>query len=131
MSNFLKVKNYLLDLNYAIVKEDESNDLFIINAEEKGIVNMLLDCEGDVLILEQHIFDTPKDDIQTFKRLLQINRSVVHGAFVLDEDGKRVIFRDTLQLSNLDLNELESSINALSLSLAENAGEFIRLANAN
>lgn len=131
MSNFLKVKNYLLDLNYAIVKEDESNDLFIISAEEKGIVNMLLDCEGDVLILEQHIFDTPKEDIQTFKRLLQINRSVVHGAFVLDEDGKRVIFRDTLQLSNLDLNELESSINALSLSLAENAGEFIRLAHAN
>ena len=60
-----------------------------------------------------------------FKRLLQINRTVVHGAFVLDENGKNVIFRDTLQLENLDKNELEGSINSLSLALAEYANELI------
>jgi len=60
-----------------------------------------------------------------YKRLLQMNRTLVHGAFVLDEAGESVLFRDTLQLENLDLNELEGSINALSLALAENANELI------
>ena len=128
MSNFQKVKNYLLDLGYTISKEDEQEELFIVNAEEKGVVNMIVDCEGDVLVIEQHIFDCPSDNLQTFKSLLQINRSVIHGAYVLDEEGKKVIFRDTLQLSSLDSNELESSINALSFSLAENAGNFIGFA---
>ena len=43
----------------------------------------------------------------------------------MDEEGKKVIFRDTLQLENLDKNELEGSINALSIALAEYAGELI------
>jgi hypothetical protein len=58
-------------------------------------------------------------------RLLQMNRYMVHGAFVIDEDKKKVIWRDTLQLENLDLNELQGSINALSLAINENAGELL------
>jgi hypothetical protein len=69
--------------------------------------------------------DVPKNTEGFFKRLLQMNRTLVHGAFVLDEEGAKVIFRDTLQLENLDKNELEGSINALSIALAEYAGELI------
>ena len=54
-----------------------------------------------------------------------MNRTLVHGAFVLDEEGRRVLFRDTLQLANLDLNEVEGMVEALSLALAENAAELI------
>ena len=49
----------------------------------------------------------PKDSSDFCKRLLQINRTLVHGAFVLDEEGTTLLFRDTLQLENLDRNELE------------------------
>ena len=59
------------------------------------------------------------------RRLLQMNNTLVHGAFVLDETGERIFFRDTLQLANLDLNELESSIRALSLALAEYGSELL------
>jgi hypothetical protein len=69
--------------------------------------------------------DVPQEKGGLYKRLLQMNRTLVHGAFALDEEGKRVIFRDTLQLENLDKNELEGSINALSIALAEYAGELI------
>ena len=54
-----------------------------------------------------------------------MNRSIVHGAFAVDEDGKMVLFRDTLQLENLDLNEVDGTIEALSLALAEFAEELI------
>ncbi|MBT6225163.1 MAG: molecular chaperone Tir, partial [Candidatus Scalindua sp.] len=40
------------------------------------------------------------------------------------------IFRDTLQLENLDKNELEASITALSIALAEYAGELIEFSKS-
>jgi hypothetical protein len=59
-----------------------------------------------------------------------MNRELVHGAFVLDEGGELVIFRDSLQLENLDLNEIEASINALGLGLASFADELIDFAKS-
>ena len=50
--------------------------------------------------------DMSPDNTNAYKRLLQINREVVHGAFVLNGDATMLLFRDTLQLSNLDHNEL-------------------------
>jgi hypothetical protein len=53
---------------------------------------------------------------------------LVHGAFVLNEEGTTLLFRDTLQLENLDRNELEGSIDALSLAMAEYGGELVSFA---
>ena len=58
-------------------------------------------------------------------QLLQKNRDIVHGAFVIDETGKKVIFRDTLQIENLDLNEIEGTLTSLSLLLSEYSNEII------
>jgi len=57
--------------------------------------------------------------------LLQMNRTLVHGAFALTEDGKHILFRDTLCLEHLDLNEVQWTIEALSLAMAEHAAELI------
>lgn len=123
--NLQKVKEYLDELELSISSEDETEEMVIIDDEEKGIKNLIIDCEDPVLVIEQVIMDVPQNTEGFFKRLLQMNRTLVHGAFVLDDEGKKVIFRDTLQLANLDKNELEGSINALSIGLAEYAGELI------
>jgi hypothetical protein len=119
------VKEYLLNLDLSIVSENEGEELVVVEDQENGITNLIIDCEAPIVILEQLIMETPKEPGDFFKRLLQINRTLVHGAFVLDEEGGRVFFRDTLQLANLDQNELEGSIDALSLALAENGSELI------
>jgi hypothetical protein len=123
--NLKKVKSYLEELGFSISSENTKEELVVIDDEEKGINNLIIDCEQPILVIEQIIMEVPGKVNDFFKRLLQINRTVVHGAFVLDENGKNVIFRDTLQLENLDKNELEGSINSLSLALAENANELI------
>jgi hypothetical protein len=123
--NLQKVKDYLEELEFSISSEDAAEELVVIDDEEKGIKNLIIDCEDPVLVLEQVIMDIPQDTEGFFKRLLQMNRTLVHGAFVLDEKATKVIFRDTLQLENLDRNELDGSINALSIALAEYAGELI------
>jgi hypothetical protein len=119
------VKTFLLDLGYVITDEDEAQELVVVKDEENGISNLIVDCEDPILILEQMIVPVPVNTGNLFQRLLQMNRTLVHGAFVLDEESKVVLFRDTLQLENLDLNELEGSIGALSLALAENANELL------
>lgn len=123
--NMQLVKKYLLDLNLNITHEEPSQELVIVEDEENGIRNLIIDCEPPIVILEQLIMKVPKQPRDFFEKLLKINRTLVHGAFVLDEEGKFVYFRDTLQLAHLDLNELEASIKALSLALAENAALFL------
>lgn len=122
---FEKVKVFLVDMGYAISQENAEEELVIVNDEESGIKNLIVDCEDPILILEQMILRVPEKSGDLFRRLLQMNRTLVHGAFVLDEEGKMVLFRDTLRLENLDQNELEGSIKALGLALAENAGELL------
>lgn len=124
--SFSKVKEYLLKLNYHIELENEDDGILIIDNEENGIRNLVIGCSDPILIMEQYLFDLKQDNIEVFKGLLIKNRDIVHGAFVLNETGNKVIFRDTLQLKNLDLNELEGSINSLIVLLGEFANEIIR-----
>ena len=124
-ANFEKVKGFLLDLDLNITHENEAEELVVVQDEESGISNLIVDCEDQIVIFEQPIMPVPKDSADFYKRLLQMNRTLVHGAFVLNEDASMIFFRDTLQLENLDKNELEGSISALSLALAENAAELL------
>ncbi len=129
MEHFEKVKEYLGELGFEIKREDAKDEIIVIDDEDQGINNLVIDCEYPILILEQLIFelkDRPSEGI--YRGLLQMNRNLVHGAFAIDDSGKKVLFRDTLQLDNLDLNELEGSINALSVAMAENFEDLIRFA---
>jgi len=130
MGHFEKVKNYLLEMGFSIDSEDTEEELCVINDEDRGINNLVVDCEDPILILEQLIMPVAGGSAESFKRLLQLNRSLVHGAYALDEDGKTLLFRDTLQLENLDLNELEGSIDALSLAMAEHGAELLEIAKS-
>ncbi len=125
---FEMVKQFLFDMELPIVSEDPAEALVVVDDEDNGIKNLVIDCEDPILVLEQLIMKMPKNPGDLYKRLLQMNRSLVHGAFVLDEDGESILFRDTLQLENLDRNELEASIHSLSLALAEFSSELLEYA---
>lgn len=122
------IKQYLFDMKISIVSEDPAEELVVVDDEENGIKNLVIDCEEPILVLEQVIMKVPKEPDKLFKRLLQMNRELVHGAFALDENGEIILFRDTLQMENIDRNEVEGSIHALSLALAEYSSELISYA---
>ncbi|MEN8120856.1 MAG: YbjN domain-containing protein [Bacteroidota bacterium] len=127
-NSFLKVKNYLLELEFTIVEENKSENVLVIEKEDEGISNMILICSDPILIMEQFLFEMKADDATVYKSLLQKNQDIIHGAFVLDVSGTKVLFRDTLQLENLDLNELEGSINSLVFLLSEYSGKILEFA---
>jgi len=128
MADFEKVKDFILDMGFVLSHEDSQEELIVIDDEERAIKNLVIDCEAPTLILEQVIMPIPEGSSNFCKRLLQMNRTLVHGAFVLDDEGTTLLFRDTLQLENLDRNELEGSIDALSLALAEYGSELVSFA---
>jgi hypothetical protein len=127
MTDFEKVKSYLIELEYNILSEDIEEELFVVEKEDAGINNLIIDCEDEIHIFEQLIMELQVDSAQVYKDLLIKNREIVHGAFVLAEDGKSLIFRDTLQLKNLDLNELEGTLNSLGLLLGEYGETLINI----
>ncbi|HAI38299.1 MAG TPA: molecular chaperone Tir, partial [Maribacter sp.] len=96
-----------------------------VEKEDSGIKNLILGVSPPILIMEQFIFSVHNQSEKIFKSLLQKNRDIIHGAFVLDETANRVIFRDTLQIENMDLNEFEASLNSLSLLMSEYSDKII------
>jgi len=123
--HFQLVKDYLLQLNFNITHENQGDGIIMVSKENEGINNLILGVALPILIIEQHIFNIKNKNEFVYRNLLQKNRDIVHGAFVLDETGDKVIFRDTLQLENLDLNELEGTLNSLSLLLSEYSQQII------
>ena len=125
-NHFQKVKAYLNELGYIINFEDEPDGVFVIEHQSNGIVNMAIGCAFPILIFEQYLFEIEEGQSEVFRSLLQKNRDIIHGAFALDESGTKVIFRDTLQLENLDLNEIEATLNSLGLLLSEYSDEILK-----
>lgn len=123
--HFDKVKNYLIDLEFTILKEDSNEELFVVEKEDSGITNLIIDCEDSILIIEGVLFEIKNKQSSVFEELLVKNREIIHGAFALDQSRTKVLFRDTLQLENLDLNELAATLNSLELLLSEYSSQII------
>ncbi len=126
-SYFEKVREYLLELDFTIVQEDESDGVFVVDKEDEGMKNVVLIVADPMLIVEQFIFDIKNPSEEVYKKLLTKNRDIIHGAFALDDTGTKVFFRNTHECENLDLNEIEATLNSLALLLSEYADEIIEL----
>lgn len=122
---FKKVETFITKLGYSISYRNEKEGIFCIESESDGIKNLIIGVAPPILILEQYLFTLKSDDKEILKSLLKKNRDIIHGAFVLDEEGKKVIFRYTMQVENLDMNELEGALNSLGLLLGEYYEEII------
>ena len=127
--HFTQVKAFLQDLDLAIEEEIEAEHLVVVSDEDRGIHKLIVDCEEPILILEQAIMPVPSGGTDIYRRLLEINRTLIHGAFAIDEETNTILFRDTLRLDTLDRGEIEGTINALGLALAENAQELLSFSN--
>jgi hypothetical protein len=123
--NFLKVKNYLTDLGFEITLENRDEGVLIVQNYDYAVTNLVIGVADPLVIIEQYLFSKSNADASFYRTLLMKNQDIIHGAFVIDETGEKILFRDTLQVENLDLNELEATINSLSLLLSEYSDELI------
>jgi len=122
---FSKIENFISNIGYDIFYKDEKEGVFIIQNDLDGIHNLIVGIANPILIFEQYLFTISNESMELFKSLLIKNRDMIHGGFALTEDGKKVIFRYTLQISNIDQNEFDAAINSLSLLISEYYNQLI------
>ena len=119
------IKSFLQNLQLEIKEENPKEGIFIVSNEPEGVSNLIICVASPIVIFEQFIFEIKEQGDHVYKSLLQKNRDIIHGAFVLDDSGRKVIFRDSLQVENLDQNEFEATINSLSVLLSEYSEQII------
>jgi hypothetical protein len=59
MADFNTVKQFLLDLQVSIVDEDAAECILIVEDEDRGLKNLVVDCEDPIVIFEQVILPVP------------------------------------------------------------------------
>jgi len=124
MATYEDVKRMVVELGLEIKEEIPEEEVIVVEDEERGIKNMVIDCEGEVLIIEQPIGKVSKDHYGWF---LERNRDLPFGAFSLDSQDGIVLYRQTLRLDTLDYEELESSISSLEIFFAEWGDELLKM----
>jgi hypothetical protein len=125
MNTIETIEDFALRLDCKILYKNEQSGILKIDNQADGIHNLILGFAPPILIMEQYLFSFREGNTEMFKKLLQKNRDTIHGAFVISEEGNRVLFRYTMQLQNLDFNEFESALNSLGLLVSEFSQQII------
>ena len=94
--------------------------------EDRGVNHLIVDCEDPILIIEQANYAHSQ---HPWRSVQKVARNESHTSFTgrlpWTMKPARFFFRDTLRLDTLDRSELEGSITALELALADNAAELL------
>ncbi|HOJ50721.1 MAG TPA: hypothetical protein PKW55_07915 [Spirochaetota bacterium] len=116
------IEEYLIRGAYIFKKIDEKT--WVIEDQYENIDNMVIHYQDPLIILRLKLMPIPESNREEFyEKLLRLNaESLVHGAYALE--GNNVIIVDTLEGENLDFNELQASIDAIQLALANDYNQL-------
>jgi hypothetical protein len=70
MVDFDTVKRFVQELQLAIIDEDPTEGIVVVEDEERGLKHLVLNCEDPLLIFKQRILDVPMPPGELFQRLL-------------------------------------------------------------
>jgi len=99
--------------------EDVGDNTWVVQDEDKGLQNVVVVYEDPIVIIRVKVTEVPLEGkCAFFEELLRLNASeMVHGAYGLDGDS--IIVLNTLVSQTMDLEELQASLDSISLSVAQ------------
>ena len=114
-----RIERYLIKLS--ITYEKVSEDVWVINDRDKGLNQIVLYVDETLLTVRSRVLalSSVSDEKlgELFRELLLLNCELLHGAYAIEDDY--IIIMDTLELATMDLEELQASLDAIGLALAE------------
>ena len=107
----------------ALLRQQEYEEIkagmWVLQAGNDG-ARLVLHYSPPLLLLRTKVMEVPAEDgrcAELFRRLLELNATdLVHGAYGIEEGD--VILTDTLELENLDFNEVQASVDSIQVALA-------------
>ena len=111
------VEIYLDDCGFPF--EAVSEGMWRVESPDNNVENIVVSYEEPILFMRVNLMPVPEKNREEFyQRLLQLNATEIpHGAFGLEDENVVVI--DSLQVENLDRNELQASIDSLAFTVAQ------------
>ncbi|HUJ75552.1 MAG TPA: hypothetical protein VL359_11865 [bacterium] len=112
-----KVEAFLVKLGLSF--HEAAPGTWVISHSEVGLETLLVHLAEPLVILRTHVMPVPQANREKlFLELLHLNATdMVHGAYAVD--GSDIIIIDTLEAETMDLEELQASIDAIGLALAQ------------
>ncbi len=112
-----KVEGYLVKLGLSF--HEARPGTWVVSHSEVGLETLFVQLAGPIVVLRSPVMAVPSSGTdKLFAELLRLNASdMVHGAYAVD--GSQVIIIDTLEAETMDLEELQASIDAIGLALAQ------------
>lgn len=121
-----KIESYLINLS--LTYERKGDNLWVIRDEEKGLENVVIFVEDSLLTIRVKVMEIPSEgSSELFEELLRLNADMIHGAYAIEESG--VIIIDTLEVETMDFEELQASLDAVGLALAQHYSQLSKYRN--
>jgi hypothetical protein len=116
------VEIYLDDCGFPF--EAVGEGLWRVESPDNNVDNIIISYEDPILLMRVKLTEIPDTNREAFyQRLLQLNATEIpHGAFGLEENN--VVLIDTLQVENLDRNELQASVDSLAFTVSQYYNEL-------
>jgi hypothetical protein len=107
------IGHYLIELGHP--HEPLKENMWVI----QDPANVVVTLEPPLVVFRAKLMEIPKTNREAlFKLLLELNATqMIHGAYGLEDDS--VVLIDTLQSKNLDYNEFQATVEALSLAITQ------------
>lgn len=111
------IERYLIEMD--LPYETMSEGVWRVDNAEEDVDNIFIIHSAPIIVFRVSLMNVPKQNTEAlYKTLLELNAtSMLSGGYGI-EDGK-VIILDTLQSENLDFNEFQASVDALTLAINE------------
>ncbi len=128
MASNEQIESFLIELEMPFERLDDG--IWVIVNEADHGENLVVYRADSVLSLRVKLFELPTGDEKgLFRRLLELNASaMVHGAFGVEDDA--VVITGSLELDNLDLNELQAMIDSFGIAISSHHEELSALLEA-
>jgi len=98
--------------------QQTKEDIFVVSEEETDL-SCVVDVEEDIVSVIMNVAEFEGDLPQTTAGLLlSLNNSALFGAFSVE--GNKILFKNNLDIENLDLNELQSTLTSVFLTVSQN-----------
>jgi hypothetical protein len=112
-----KVEGSLVKLGLSF--HEAAPGTWVVSHSEIGLETLIVQLAGSVVILRSQVMEVPSSGREKlFHELLRLNATdMVHGAYAVD--GTTIVIIDTLEAETMDLEELQASIDAIGLALAQ------------
>jgi len=114
-----KIEQYLINMKLSYQQVDDK--LWLLDDEERTLQGVAIMLTEPLVTVRAEIFDIPQNNLlELYTKLLEINATdVIHGAYALDRDNKKIILINTLNYNSMDYDDFRTALEAFSLALTE------------